>query len=244
MPPQTAAFPFDAKAARWAALLYLAVALIAPIGLLVVPERTFVAGDVAATAAAVRASETWLRLGIASDLLHQTIEIFLVLALYRLFAPVHAGWARGMALLGLLPIPIAFMNTLTDFAALLLQHGGLPAGALPAAQADALTYLAKRLHGAGLTVASVFWGGWLFPLAALAWRSRFGALARTVGVLTALAGLAYVGGAALKVLAPGMLATLGGWLMPLQSCELALIVWLLGLALRGPRPARGAAATG
>jgi hypothetical protein len=69
-------------------LLYLLGAIIAPIGLLLIPSRLIVGGDAAATADNIRASESLFRIGIASELIHQVIFIFLVLALYRLFKVV------------------------------------------------------------------------------------------------------------------------------------------------------------
>jgi hypothetical protein len=80
--------------ARVAGFLYLAIALIAPIGLVFVPGQINVAGDATATADNIRASGELLRLGIASELTHQVIGIFLVLALYRLFKPVDEMLSR------------------------------------------------------------------------------------------------------------------------------------------------------
>ena len=73
------------KQARIAGLLYGLVALTAPVGLIYVPGKLFVTGDATATADHIRASGLLLHLGIASELFHQTIEVFLVLVLYVLF---------------------------------------------------------------------------------------------------------------------------------------------------------------
>jgi len=109
--------------ARFAGFLYLLVALIAPIGLIYVPGKLFVYGNASETASAIRASQWLLRTGIAADLVHQTIEIFLVLALYRLFKPIHEARAKLMLVLGLVPIPIVFANVLNELAALVLLSG-------------------------------------------------------------------------------------------------------------------------
>lgn len=60
------------KALRTAGLLYLLLAITAPIGLLYVPSTLIVTGDATATADHIRASESLLRIGIASELFHQT----------------------------------------------------------------------------------------------------------------------------------------------------------------------------
>jgi hypothetical protein len=52
--------------ARSAGLLYLLLALSAPIGLLVVPGKLIVSGNATATADNLRASEWLLRAGIAN----------------------------------------------------------------------------------------------------------------------------------------------------------------------------------
>src|SRR5512140_1050454 len=90
------------RQARRAGLLYLALAVIAPIGLVYVPGRLIVSGDATATADRIRASESLLRIGIASELVHQVIGIFLVLALYRLFKAVDERQAWLMVILGTL----------------------------------------------------------------------------------------------------------------------------------------------
>ena len=69
------------KQVRTAGLIYLALLLTAPFGLLYVPGKVMVHGDAAATAAHLRASEGLVRAGMASELIHQTIVIFLALAL-------------------------------------------------------------------------------------------------------------------------------------------------------------------
>lgn len=55
---------------------------------------------------------------------------------------------------------------------------------------DALAYLFIRLHEHGITVASVFWGLWLFPFGLLVIRCGF--IPRALGALLILAGLGYL----------------------------------------------------
>ena len=68
-----------------------------------------------------RASEWLLRVGIASELIHQIIGVFLVLALYRLFKAVNETHAKQLVILGaLVSVPIVFVNVLNEIAALIL----------------------------------------------------------------------------------------------------------------------------
>jgi hypothetical protein len=87
------------KQARVAGLLYLLASIPAPIGLVYVPSKLIVSGDATATADHLRASESLLRIGIASELLTQVMFIFVVLALYRLFKTVNESLARLVVIL-------------------------------------------------------------------------------------------------------------------------------------------------
>jgi hypothetical protein len=107
--------------ARVAGLLYLLLALTAPLGLLYVAGKLIVLGNTAATAANIRASEGLLRAGIAREPIHQIIAVFLVLTLYRLFKGVDEALARQVVVLGaLVSVPIVFVNVLNELAALIL----------------------------------------------------------------------------------------------------------------------------
>jgi len=104
--------------ARIAGLLYLTL-LTAPLRLIYIPSKLFVAGNASATANNIAAHETLFRLGILSDLFTATMAIFLTLALYRLFKGVDQGLARLVVILGALMVtPIYFLNTINDAAAL------------------------------------------------------------------------------------------------------------------------------
>jgi hypothetical protein len=112
------------KQARVAGLLYLVLAIPAPIGLVYVPSKLIVSGDATATADRIRGSESLLRIGIASELFPQIMVIFLVLALYRLFKAVNKTLARQVVILGaLVSVPIVFLNVLNEIAALILVSG-------------------------------------------------------------------------------------------------------------------------
>jgi Domain of unknown function (DUF4386) len=213
------------KAARVAGLWYLLMAITAPIGLLYVPSRLIVSGDAAATASRIRESELLFRIGIASELFHQTIAIFLVLALYRLFRPVDEARARQLVILGaLVSVPIAFLNVLNEIAALVLIGGSSFLSVFDRQQLDALAYLFIRLHAQGINVVSIFWGLWLFPFGMLVIRSRF--IPRVLGMLLFLAGGGYLAFAAVSVVAPHYAHVVGSVAMILEVGELPIIGWL------------------
>lgn len=212
--------------ARVAGFLYLLVGLSAPIGLMVVPGKLIVSGNATATADNIRASEGLLRIGIASELFHQVIAVFLVLALYRLFKAVNETHARQLVILGaLVSVPIMFVNVLNEIAALVLVSGADFLSVFEKPQLDALAYLFLRLHDHGITVVSVFWGLWLFPFGMLVTRSGF--IPRVFGVLLVIAGSAYLASAFATLVLPRYAPLVSQVAFPLEVAEVPIIFWLL-----------------
>lgn len=212
--------------ARHAGFLYLAIALIAPIGLMYVPGELIVSGNATATADNIRAAEGLFRLGMASELVHQVIAIFLVLALYRLFKPVDERLARQLVVFGaLVSVPIVFLNVVNDLAALTLVRGPDYLAAFDRPQLDALAYLFIRLHSLGITVASVFWGLWLFPFGLLVVRSGF--IPKAFGYLLMVAGTAYLTAAATAILLPEFSPAVSKVALTLEIAELPIVFWLV-----------------
>ena len=107
-----------------------------------------------------------------------------------------------------------------------------------APQRDALAYLFVRLHTQGITVASVFWGLWLFPFGVLVMRSGF--IPRALGVLLMVAGCAYVASAGTSLLLPRYAPVVNQFAIVLEAAELPIIFWLL---IWGARPQTPEAST-
>ena len=213
------------KQARFAGLLYFVGALIAPIGLMYVPQKLIVKGDAAATADNIRASESLFRLGIASELTGAIIFLFVVLALYHLFKGVNQKHALAMAILLLISFPISFATAVNNFGALYLVSGADYLSTFDKSQLDSLAYLFLRLHGAGLLVASIFWGLWLFPFGWLVIRSGF--IPRFLGLFLWIAGSGYVIDATTSILLPQFTNLLSPVLMGMMFFEAPIIFWLL-----------------
>lgn len=215
-----------AKNARIAGLIYLLLTIAAPVRFMIIPSALFVPGNAAATAANIAAHETLFRFGIVSDLCCGVICIFLTLALYRLFQGVDRNLAVLMVILGgLLPGAIDFFNVLNDAAALLLVRGVDVLSAIEKPQRDALAMLFLRLHGQEIVAAEIFWGLWLFPLAALVYRSRF--LPRFLGVWLVINGFAYLAMSFTGLLLPQYEDRVGNIAFPALLGEMAFVLWLL-----------------
>jgi hypothetical protein len=213
------------KQARVAGLWYLLLGITAPIGLVYVPSKLIVSGNPAATIDNLRASDSLLRVGIGSELIHQVIGIFLVLALYRLFKAVNEKYAVLMVIFSLLSVPIMFLNVLNDIAALVLVSGADFLSVFEKHQLDAQAYLFVRLHSQGIIVAAIFWGLWLFPFGILIIRSGF--IPRVLGVLLFIAGSAYLASSFTTLLLPRYAPLVNQFAMILEVAELPIIFWLL-----------------
>jgi hypothetical protein len=214
------------KQARMAGLLYLLASIPAPIGYMYVPSKLIVSGDATATADRIRASESLLRIGIASELYTPVVFIFLVLALYRLFKAVNETLARQMVILGaLVSVPIVFLNVLNEIAALILVSGADFLSVFDKPQLDALAYLFFDLHNEGINVVAIFWGLWLFPFGMLVMRSGF--IPRILGVLLMIAGFGNLAGSFTTLLLPQYAKAVGQFAMALAFGELPIIFYLL-----------------
>ncbi len=204
--------------ARQAGLLYLALAIIAPFSLSYVPGVLSAAGGV--SAATIASHQTLLRLSIASELVYQVLEIYIVLALYALFRGVDRRLALQMLVLGLLPIPIVFLNELPGIGAIMLATGDFTASALSPATRDAAVIFLHDLHQLGLVIASIFWGLWLFPLGRLIIKSNF--LPTMLGWSVIVGGLGYVL-RAIVVLGPESLWSASATTLALSTAEYMIL---------------------
>lgn len=176
------------KHARVAGLLYLAVAIIAPFSLSYVPS--LLNGSLGNVAEAIRAHETLLRLSLTSELVYQAIEVFITLALYNLFRGINRHLALQMLVLGLLPIPMVFLNQITEWGAITLAvHDGALTTISPDTRAEFASFL-HGLHRQGLVIAGAFWGLWLLPLGRLIMLSGF--LPKLLGYSVVIGGLGYL----------------------------------------------------
>lgn len=214
-----------------AGLLYLLLVLVAPIRLVYIPSQLFVSQDMAATAANIVSHAGLFRLGILSDLFCATLEVFLTLALFRLFKDVDRRRAVLMAVLGLMPVPLYFANAFNDVAVAHLLLGSGASAGFDATQTTSLVGLASALHDAGINMLQIFWGAWLFPLAALAWTSRL--VPRPIALWLGLNGVAYLALSVTGLAMPSWGKTVSLLALPFQLGEVAFVVCLLWRGMRG-----------
>jgi hypothetical protein len=217
---------------RVAGLWYLLLIVIGPFFLLYIPNKVFVEDNASATVNNLAAHELLFRFGMIAELAGAIILIFLTLAFYRLFAGVDRNLAMLVVILGgVMPAVLYFVGVGCELAALRVVRGANFLSAFDKPQQDALALLFLRLHGAQITASLALAGAWLFPLAALVYRSRF--LPRFLGVWVAIGGVAYLALSLTAVLWPQYQDKVFSYSQPAFFGEIALTLWLV---IKGARP--------
>jgi Domain of unknown function (DUF4386) len=213
------------KQARVAGLIYFLASLPAPLGLVYVPNKLIVLNDATATANNIRASESLLRLGIASELWQATMFIFVVLAPYRLFKAVNEAHALAMMIPMLVSIPIFLLSVVNEIGALLLVSGADFLSVFNPGQLSSLAYLFMRLHSRTILVAYIVGSFWFFPFGILVIRSGF--IPRILGYLLFLAPFGYLPSSLAFLLLPSYGPVIETFTSMLPVCEVPIILWLL-----------------
>jgi hypothetical protein len=213
------------KIAKRAGLLYLGLAITSAYGLIYVHSQIYVPDDAATTAKNMLANEFLFRSGIVSNLISQTIFVFLVLALYQLFKEVRKPLATVMVALVIVSIPIVFVGEVFEIIPLMILKGQVLTTLNPEQQQD-WSMLFLKLNSRTILVAEIFWGLWLIPFGQLAYKSGF--IPKIIGVLLVLGGVAYVIQVGAALLFPdyqSIVSKVTG-LFPTVA-ELSTILWLL-----------------
>src|SRR6266480_3604281 len=101
-------------------------------------------------------------------------------------------------------------------------------------QRDALVLLFLRLHHAQIVAAEILWGLWLFPMGALAYKSRF--LPRFIGVWLIINGVAYIVLSLTGLFFPDYQDKVFAYSQPALFGELAIMLWLVIKGASPPEP--------
>ena len=211
--------------ARVAGILYLLLVVFGVFSFFYVSSSLIVPGDAAATANNIMANELLFRSGIVSWLLGQTVFIMLVLVLYKLLKIVNKNAALLMVIFALVSVPIAFINELNQFAAVLLLSGADYWTVFTADQLHAQVMFFLDLHTAGFSIASIFWGLWLLPFGYLVYKSGF--LPKILGILLIIGFLGFLIDFFVFFLFPNFRATIEPVLQITSIGEILIALWLL-----------------
>ncbi len=108
------------KISRIAGLLYLVVVVTGMFSLAYVPKQLFVWDNPSKTFDNILNNENLFRYSIASSVICYVTFIFLPIFLYQLLQSVNSFYAKIMAILAIISIPISFINLQNKYAILSL----------------------------------------------------------------------------------------------------------------------------
>jgi hypothetical protein len=221
------------RLARLAGALYL-INVVAGAFAIGYVQTTLFASDPAITVANIEAHASLYRAGLAAHIVVTLTNVPLALIFYELFKGVSRRLALLDAFFILVATAIEAAGLLAQFAPLVPRSDGSTGEAWPPAQLQALVSLTAHLAHADYTIYTVFFGLDILCLSYLLLRSGF--LPRTIAVLLAVDGLAYLGYSFSDILAPTLAAQLTPWIqLPAPVAEGALSLWLLAFGLSGGR---------
>ncbi|MGB6517543.1 MAG: DUF4386 domain-containing protein [Candidatus Cybelea sp.] len=211
--------------ARSAGVFYLITVITGLFAEVAVRGNVIVSDDAAATARNILASESLYRLGFAADIVGGAAYLVVTVLLYWLLRPVSRRIALLAACFSLVGIAVGAIAGLGHLAPLLLLKDGY-LSPFNTAQLQALALLSLKLHARGYWIGLVFFGFYETMLGYLIFRSRF--LPRTLGVLVAVAGLAFLTNSFALFVAPAVGNVLNPSMLLLDSIgEISLTLWLL-----------------
>lgn len=214
------------KNARIAGLLYLLLGITGAFGIMYVPANIIVAGDATASANNIIDSQLLFRLSMISNLISQTIFVFLVLSLNRLLKEINPKFAKLMVTLVTVSVPIAFLNILNLVAAQILVSGASFLTVFDADQLNAFTLLFLNLYEHGIYIVGIFWGLWLYPFGMLIIKSKF--IPKIIGIFLVIGCFAYLIDSFTSLLFPEYKEIVSTIIMlPLALGEFSIIFWLL-----------------
>ncbi len=214
------------KNARIAGLMYLLIGITGAFGIMYIPTNIMVAGDATATANNIMNSELLFRLSMISNLISQTIFVFLVLSLNRLFKEVNPKYAKLMVTLVTVSVPIAFLNILNLVAAQILVSGVDYLAIFDENQLNSMMMVFLNLYEHGIFIVGIFWGLWLYPLGLLVIKSKF--IPKIIGIFLIIGCFAYLTDSFTSLLFPHYKQIISPILIaPLAIGEFSIIFWLL-----------------
>lgn len=227
----------DKSTARLAGGLYLLLVLTGIFNLIYVPSQLIVMRDPITTLEQISAGRLLFAAGVSIGLISYMIYLCLPVVLYRILASFGVTWARLMVGFVAASIPISFV-ALTEMLGVLDLIAAMPASGEPgfAELAQQVIERIERYRDLS-SVASIFWGLWLFPFGLLAWRARL--LPRVLALLLMLGSVGFL----IEFFAPlffggfhgSLAATIIG--APSSIGEIGACLWLLLGPMKGLRSA-------
>jgi hypothetical protein len=219
--------------ARTGGVLYLAIFVLAALSMwlqsaLVVPT------DAAATAHHILASQAQWRITTVAQLIMFGCDVPLAAIFFVLLRPVSEGLALTAALFRFAEAVLGSAAVILNVAPLVLLSGAKYLDAIGLQQLEASSLFSIHLYDYAFGIALIPFGVHCAILGYLIFRSTY--LPKTLGVLLALAGVAYVANSFALVAAPGAAnVTFLAMLVTGLPAELGLCIWLIVIGVNVPR---------
>jgi hypothetical protein len=211
--------------ARIAGLLYLLLVITGVYGIMYIPSQIIVPGDSVSTAKNIISNELLFRTGILNDIISNTIFLFLVLVLYRLFKQVNENQAKLMLALVIVQVPVVFMMEAFNITSLMILKGEI-LKTFELSQRQDLAMLLIKINEYGTLPLEMFWGLWLLPFGLLVYKSEF--IPRIFGILLVIAGIAYMIDSTIALLFPSYSSFVKQPTLLLVAIgEISITLWLL-----------------
>jgi hypothetical protein len=211
--------------ARIAGLLYLILVITGIYGIMYIPSQIIVPGDSVSTAKNMISNELLFRSGVMNDILSNTIFLFLVLVLYRLFKSVNENHAKIMFALVIVQIPFVFIMEAFNVTSLMILKGEI-LKTFELSQRQDLAMLFLKINDYGTLPLEMFWGLWLLPFGLLVYKSEF--IPRIFGILLVIGGFAYMIDSTIGILFPSYSSFVKyPTLLLVAIGEISITLWLL-----------------
>lgn len=213
------------KAVTLLRILYPIWTAVGLFSLLFVSSSLIVPGDAAATAENLLANPLLFNLGLIGRLVTQLIHIAVVLIMFELFKSVSKNQAALIVILGLVGVPIAMLNDLSQVAALAVISGADYLTAFTPDQLQAVMMFFLDLNAQGIYIASIFWGLWLLPIGTLTYESGY--FPKIIGHFLMLAGFGYLIGSLGHLLFPNVESIFFQIMDALTFGEILFALWVV-----------------
>jgi hypothetical protein len=213
------------KTAKLAGFLYLILIIAGAYNIFYVSSQTIVLVDAVSTANNILSHEFLFRTGIISDIISNTIFVFLALVLYRLFKQVDENKAKLMVAFVIVQIPLVFIMEAFNITSLMIFKGEILKTFEPNQRQD-LAMLFLKTNNYGSLTLEMFWGLWLIPLGQLVYKSGF--IPSIFGILLIIAGIAYMIDSFISILFPSYSSFVNQPTLLLVAIgEISITLWLL-----------------
>lgn len=172
------------------------------------------------------------RIGVFTSIICYLAYIALPLVLYKLLSLIHKNLAIAMVVLVLVSIPITFLNLTNKLDIISLLTNPTLTSLYTENEKINLTFSLLHKYENGITMASLFWGLWLFPFGLLVYKSGF--LPKVLGVLLMLGSVGYCINifGDLLIVDYSKLGIAGFISIPASVGEIGICLWMLFLGAK------------